>query len=160
MTISATNPEGALAERFGTGGAQSPPVSDSAPAPAPKNKGGRPKGSKTKTRTAASQPEPVKTLTVEEQEQGAAMCAFLTATIWDIAAPMLKRRSLTDVEAERLGKALFPVLNKYLPALGDWQMEINLLLVVATLWSATAIPESELPRAETSNGANRLEMTQ
>lgn len=131
MTPIKSDPEGVAAERFG----KVDPEEGSPSEPVPRRGPGRPKGSGKKKKTA---PEPIP-LTQAEIDQGARLCSFLSATLWGIAAPLMNRRDLTDDEASKLGGALFPVLNKYLPALSDWALEINLLIVVAALLQGTVI---------------------
>lgn len=145
MTIAETDAEKVRADRFGEKETETAPNSPGAvpSSDPPKRKRGRPPGSKTKNKTETPTVPAKPERTPEEQKQGAALCAFLAATIWDIGAPFAKRRSLTDDEALKLGQALDPVLWKYAPAISNWQLEINLLVTVAMLWQGTAIDSSQ-----------------
>lgn len=139
MPIKPTDPEGVAAERFGKGAPENgAPAESEAPL---KRRPGRPKGSG-KKKVPAVPPAP---LSPEEMAQGAALCSFLAATIWDLLAPLMKRREVTDEEAQKLGGAIFPVLNKYLPNLTDWTLEINLVLVVAVVFQNTQLPKTPKP---------------
>jgi hypothetical protein len=105
----------------------------------PKRGRGRPKGSKTRTRTtraveAEKEPErePYKAT-----PEGIASAQLLCATAWTIAGPMLKLDSLTEDEAEQLGKAVDPILHKYVPMLDTWREEINLTVAVVGAFQVT-----------------------
>jgi len=138
-----TDPEGVAAERFGTGEEDSPPADGASPRPgytASGKKIGRPrKGDRPRKSAPAPPPERTK----EEAAEAAKLCSFLVATLTDIALPMAKHRTLTDDEAKLVGGALEPVLNKYLPDMAGWALEINLLVVCAMLWQATAPAKPE-----------------
>jgi hypothetical protein len=108
---------------------------------------GRPPGSKTKPKAA---PEPERIYIASEQSVRGA--AILGATIWKIAGNFLGYRALNDAEAMEFGKALDPVLFKYVPILSDWQAEINLLVIVVGLAQTTRIKrekeEEALPQKD------------
>lgn len=125
-----------------------PPVS--VPPPAPGRKRGRPKGSGSK----ASKPSPVAQEKSSERDPAEKMLAVQAmatagALLWKVAAPVTKCRPLTDDEALALGTALDPVVEKYLPMLGDWKAETTLLITIFALYEATkiqrAIPEGAWP---------------
>lgn len=63
----------------------------------------------------------------------------LAATVWSIVGKFINCRNLTDDEASKLGEALDPVLQKYVPIMADWQYEINLITVIGSLYMATKI---------------------
>jgi len=139
LPISKPNPEKVAAERLKkdtAGEKSSPAVSES-----PQQEPPREKRKYTKRSDHWSKPDVPKEIprTAEDIKNGAQMCAFLVATLWGILAPFIKHRDITDQEALQLGSALDPVLYKYLPGLSGYTLEINLLLVVGTVWQATAI---------------------
>jgi hypothetical protein len=107
----------------------------------PKRGRGRPKGSKTRTRTTrTTKPEEnddEKREPYKATPEGIASAQLLCATAWTIAAPMLKLDSLTEDEAEQLGKAVDPILHKYVPLLDDWREEINLVVAVVGAFQVT-----------------------
>jgi hypothetical protein len=89
--------------------------------------------------------------------QDEAQAALLGQTVWGFVAPMFRHRELTTEEGEQLGKALAPVMAKYLPMLGPYAAELNLGLVLFTLARQTkvvavepALPEPEPGPVETS----------
>lgn len=120
-----------------------PPVSS--PPPAPGRKRGRPKGSSSK----ASKPSPTTPQAATERDPGEkalAVQAMATAgaLLWKVAGPVTKCRPLTDDEALALGTALDPVVEKYLPMLGDWKAETTLMITIFALYEATKI-RREIP---------------
>jgi len=155
MSISKPNPEKTAADRLNKGaGENSSPASPITPSDGEKRGRGRPKGSTNKPKDGSS-PEKVKDRTPEEIKQGEQVCAFLSATLWGIAAPMLNHRDITDDEARELGAALDPVLFKYLPGITGYALEINLILVVGTIWANTALPK-KTPVGAADNANIRL----
>jgi hypothetical protein len=61
----------------------------------------------------------------------------LAITAWFIASKMLPVRELTEEEGDQLGAALDPVLCKWIPILGEWKYEANLLACVVMIYMAT-----------------------
>jgi hypothetical protein len=92
-------------------------------------------------RRAVVEDEPEDGPATPEEVAGAAL---LGGTVWALAGPMFGLRELTAPEAQQLGAALAPVVRKYLPLLGEWQAEVNLILVVAGLYSATRVQPREV----------------
>ena len=81
----------------------------------------------------------------EPDAAGIAACALLSQTLWRLGGPFLHLRPLTDEEAAQLGAAVDPVLKKYLPALEEWQAEVNLGVVLLGLIQATRIENKPAP---------------
>jgi len=72
-------------------------------------------------------------------------------TVWWLASKMLPVRELTEEEGYELGKALDPVLCKWIPILGGWKYEAALLMTITTLYMATKVdkkPLKETPAEE------------
>lgn len=65
-------------------------------------------------------------------------------TVWWLASKMLPVRELTEEEGYELGKALDPVLCKWIPILGEWKYEAALLMTITTLYMATKIEKKPL----------------
>lgn len=80
-------------------------------------------------------------------EMSIKMCGKLGALVWNFSRMFHGRRELTDKEQRDFGEALDPVLYKYLPALNDWAVEMNLLGTCVGIWNATT-PE---PKPADSN---------
>lgn len=130
---------------------------ESPPQEAPRKRG-RPPGSGTKSKpgrkpgqgSKASQNAP-EDVSPEEKEASIQACAVLGKTIWDnLVAPATNRLPLADDQALALGAALDPVLEKYLPMLGDWRAETALVMTVLALFQATKKQPVDLGYAETS----------
>lgn len=138
MSLSAPNPEAVAAERLQGGGDDSPPL--------PGRRGPK-KGAKYKPRSTGSSPAPVaasEARSPEEQAETEKMLGGAAGAIWNLlVAPTMKRRTLTDGESQALGKAIDPVLQKYLPDMGGYGPEIGLVVTVGALWIATAPPKGE-----------------
>ena len=73
---------------------------------------------------------------VEITEQDCIELGGLLAVVWGLAGPAVKLAPLNEEEATRLGTAAAPVIQKYLPMLGDWKLEITLIMVTAGLVQA------------------------
>lgn len=80
-------------------------------------------------KSKAKAPRVVEPLTEEEIK----FVGVLIGTLWAIAGPAIKLSPLREEEQDAIGKAAAPVIQKYLPMLGDWSLEINLVLVVGAL---------------------------
>jgi hypothetical protein len=87
-----------------------------------------------------------------------AACSFLARTTWNLTCRLWGSRALSDEEGTRLGTALAPVLQKYLPVYGDWAIEINLVLVIGGLVLSTR--EKRQSNSDESAGLNRLEIVE
>lgn len=98
--------------------------------PEPPKRRGRPPGARTRNRVR----EPY-----VATDDGIALCGMVGGTLWQLAGPMIGLRPLTEPEKDQLGRALDPLLWKYLPALGDWQIEFNAVLTVLALVTATRV---------------------
>lgn len=148
-SVTDPNPGRVAASRLGTdteeGGNPSPPADKGSTGSA---RGGARPGAGRPKKGGKAAPAPPKERSAEEVKQGAAVCAFLSATLWDVLGPVLKVKPLDDEEARKLGAALDPVLAKYLPAMGDWTLEINLALVVAALYSSHRMTPEEVTAAK------------
>ena len=83
--------------------------------------------------------EPKKEFKYTKSEGSVFACTMLAGTVWNIVGKFANLRELTDKEAQQLGEALDPVIAKYVPILEDWQYEINLLVVISSLYQATKI---------------------
>ena len=146
MSISKPDAAKTAAERLNkeAGGENPPAATVSGEQP---RKRGRPKGSKNKSSTGDAF---ILERSKEDIESGKQLCAFLFATVWGIAAPMLKRKDVTDEQALMIGAALDPVLVKYLPGMSGFVLEINLLVAIAAVWQATEIPDEkhEVPKTD------------
>jgi hypothetical protein len=62
-----------------------------------------------------------------------AASTVLGAMVWSIIAPMLKVRDLTKEEREMLGRALDPVLCRWVPIMADWKFEAALIMTIFSL---------------------------
>lgn len=134
-----------------------------ADAPPPPRPRGRPPGSRNKKtpeqerarkaryrarlKAEASEPEEGPA-PIEVDEGDIAAASAIGQTVWDIAGPMFRMRPLTEDQAGRLGKALAPIVKKYLPLLADWQHEVNLALVVFALARECALPKADPSEAQ------------
>lgn len=123
-------------------GVQSP-ASDSPP----KRKRGRPKGSKTKPRPDSGRgreepkPDSGGRPKYQSSDVSIAACATIGNIVWNVAAPQLNLRPLTDEEAVELGGALDAVAGKYVPDIFErWAEEIGLAFVVLGLYAKTQLP--------------------
>ena len=157
MSISKPNPQKTAAERLAKGTASgensSPDVVSNPSEPVSDNpKPGRPKGSTNKPKDGATE----KPKTAEELEQEARMSAFLFATVWGISTTFTKHRDISDDEALNVGRALAPVLAKYLPSMAGYALEINLLLGVGMVWTSTAPPKKKPEEMELISGDGNI----
>ena len=100
-----------------------------------------------KKRESAKPAEPV---VIHVTEADVEVAAQLGRTVWDIAAPYVRMRALDDEQSKRLGRALAPLVQKYMPLLGDWQYEAAAVLCVMALAKECALPR-EIP-AEPNEG--------
>lgn len=126
MTVKA-EPDAAAAaareiEARGGGSSDSPPTG---------RRVGRPRGSKTR-KSHARKPGVAKE-PVEISPEEVAAFAMLGGTLWSISARVFKMDDLTDDERTRLGAAMAPVAEKYLPIMGEYAPEITLVTLVAGL---------------------------
>lgn len=133
----------------------------------PKRGRGRPKGSKNRPKDEAGNPIPPENPTPAEpgfvyveDEASIAASRMMGETAWYLASMMLPVRPLNDEEADKFGRALDPVLCRWLPIFGNWKYEINLLIVMIMLIKATKVektkpvteePESDIPPVEAPN---------
>lgn len=102
-------------------------------------KRGRPKGSRTRKRAARDEkPEAEASAVYTPTDESVAMSAALGDALWTLSRIASGRRALTVDERLTLGRAVDPVLFKYLPALGDWAAETGLVITLWALWTATA----------------------
>lgn len=139
MPLSNPNPEQVAAERLAKAGGESSP-----PAASPRRHGPKP-GTKYKPRQKSS-PEPQGVLERSPEEVAASVkaCSFMAGTLWNvIVAKFTKHRALTPEEADQLGAALDPVLDKYLPNMGGYGAELALIVVAGSLWISTEPPKVE-----------------
>lgn len=152
----------AKAERLGGGASASPPSSDgnrwsperkaaaSERMKAAHAAGIAPKGRKPGASSSKAVPEPI---TPEEEK----MVGVMIGALWNVAGPMVKLSKLDEEEQFTIGRAAVPVMRKYLPMLGDWQAEITLLVVTATLVTAKRAQwKSEHPEDTTIPDIPRL----
>lgn len=115
------------------------------PSDTPKRRG-RPPGSKNRPRIPAPPDEGEKQpfVYIRDENQVKAT-ALMVKTAWYLAAKMLPVRELTDEEAMELGEAADPVLCKWIPILGEWKYEANLLVCIITMYMATKIEKLKVP---------------
>lgn len=135
------------------GGANAPPAE-------PKRRG-RPPGSKNRPKeNDSSSPTSVPTeglkdklskFEYQETPESVFASTMMGATIWAIVAPMFKLRKLTDEEEIRLGLALDPVLQRWVPMFDTWKYEINLVVTIVAL-AKTCSPPSNTESSVTDAG--------
>src|SRR5216117_1497172 len=89
----------------GEGSYSLPPVSE------PRR--GRPKGSK--NRPKEPEPQGLMQFVYVEDEVSIAASTAMGAVVWSIISPMFKMRDLHDEERIKLGRALDPVLCRWIP---------------------------------------------
>ena len=112
---------------------------------APKRRG-RPPGSKNRIKDASGNPIPETRaqpmggagFVYMKDENSVKASVALGMTVWFLASMMLPVRSLTEQEGIMLGEALDPVLCRWIPVFGEWKYEAGLLMVIMTLYFATA----------------------
>lgn len=92
-------------------------------------------------RQRAAESEPEKEPFVYKPDEGTIQATAVVArVVWDIAAPFARLKQLTDEQAARLGTALDPLVQKYLPLLADWQYELGAVMCVVAVARENAIP--------------------
>lgn len=102
--------------------------------PAPKKgKPGRPKGSGKKTTGEKSEPPEKQVVVINVTPADIVAAGQLGALLWNFAAPFAKMAPLNEDQTHRLGEALAPLVQKYLPLLGNWQYEIGAVIVIFAL---------------------------
>jgi hypothetical protein len=125
------DPKRVAAEVLEEAGANgSAPVSEPIAEDAPRRGRGRPPGAKSRTKVVAREP-------YVATDEGVQLAGMLGATIWSLVGPIARLRPLDEQETEKLGRALDPLMWKYLPVLGDWQIEFNAAIVILALVQAT-----------------------
>jgi hypothetical protein len=92
----------------------------------PKRGRGRPPGSKNKQKEGVTAP-----IVVTEGDIAAA--GAFGAVIFDIIGPFAKLAPITETQKQRLGGALAPLMQKWMPILADWQYEFNAIMVVSAI---------------------------
>ena len=125
----------------------SSPAGEPSGSPAPRKRG-RPPGSKTRRQGVEDVTAKPVDVPYVATEQSIAAATALGATLWKLVGMFAGYRALEKDEAKDLGKALDPVLFKYVPQVQNWQAEINLVIVVVGLASITRIPKPEAPEKE------------
>lgn len=113
----------------GTGAAQAAPSFASEP---PRRRG-RPPGSKNRPKDIAPEEPGAWHFQYVADDASIAASTMMGAVVWSLAAPMLKMRDLNKEEREMLGKALDPVLCRWLPIIGNWKFEAALLVTILSL---------------------------
>lgn len=109
---------------------------------------GRPPGSKNKTKptgagAAVDSPEDEAAPFVYVRDETSVMASMaMGMTVWFLASKMLPVRELTEEEGMQLGEALDPVLCKWIPILGAWKYEANLLVCIVMLYMATKVDKT------------------
>lgn len=109
-----------------------------------KKRRGRPPGSKNRPKDASGNPikEEPRSASIGfvymKDENSVKASIALGMTVWFLASLMLPVRSLTEEEGTMLGEALDPVLCRWIPVFGEWKYEAGLLMVIMTLYFATA----------------------
>lgn len=91
--------------------------------------GTAPKGRGQHKAKIAPPPEPI----TEEEER---MVGLMIGSLWNLGGPMVKLAKLDKDDEHTIGRAAVPVMRKYLPMLGDWSLEITLLMVTAMMVTA------------------------
>lgn len=80
-------------------------------------------------------------------------------TVWELTRGLSRCRSLDPAQKERLGVALAPLVQKYMPLLGAWQYEIGAGLVLFALVRECRLPAEVKGAAkaetETKDGAGQ-----
>lgn len=71
--------------------------------------------------------------TYHADDTSIAASTVLGAMVWSIIAPMLKVRDLDNKEREMLGRALDPVLCRWVPIMADWKFEAALIMTIFSL---------------------------
>lgn len=90
------------------------------------------KGNKQAAKKKEAPPVDLGPITPDEIE----MVGNWLGVAWNLAAPALKVDPLDKGDQQRLGEAAAPVLRKYAPLVGDWALEINLVMVIGALYMA------------------------
>jgi hypothetical protein len=79
------------------------------------------------------------TFVYKKDENSVKASAAMGMMVWFLASKMLPVRELTEEEGMQLGESLDPVLCKWMPMLGAWMYEANLLFCIIMLYMATKI---------------------
>jgi hypothetical protein len=90
---------------------------------------------------------------IEVDDGDIQVAAEVGGVLWDIVGPFARLRSLDESQRLRLGRALAPLIKKYLPLLADWQYEAAALLCVMALARETRIPKEPKPGEEAAEDA-------
>ena len=122
---------------------------------------GRPPGSKNKPRDSAPSNDVIEgerpPFVYIRDEQSVKASMAMGMTVWFLASKMLPIRELTEDEGMQLGEALDPVLCKWIPILGEWKYEANLMVCIVMLYLATKIekPITEIPTEDVTGIATK-----
>jgi hypothetical protein len=100
---------------------------------APKSAAERQREYRERKRDAARPPD----VAVEWDAAGA---GELGSVVWDIVGPYAHVRPLDEEQKARLGRALVPLVTKYAPLIGPWQVEIAALLCIMALGRECYVP--------------------
>lgn len=111
---------------------------------APPSRGrGRPPGSKNKLKDGSvlssnvELSKPKSKFVYKADSDSIKAMGLLAQAVWNFAAPILKVRDINDKEAEELGQLLDPVLEKWIPILGDFKYETALVMGIFVLYTKT-----------------------
>lgn len=96
----------------------------------------------------AAEAKPETPVVVEVEPGDIEMAAGLGATVWDIIAPIVRVKPLDEAQTERLGRALAPLMRKYMPLLADWQYEAAAVLCIFALARECRYTKEELAEME------------
>jgi hypothetical protein len=117
-----------------------------AKAPAePKSNAERQRDFRARKKGAAEKSAP---LVIVVDEGDVAVAAEIGGVLWDMIGPFARCRPLDEPQKLRLGRALAPLIKKYLPLLADWQYEGAALLCVMALARETHIPKEVSPEED------------
>lgn len=89
-------------------------------------------------------------LTVTDGDVEAA--AAIGDVLWDMVGPVARCGPLNGEQKTRLGKALAPLIKKYMPLLGDWQHECAAVLCIMALARETHVPKEDTPQGGDDDG--------
>jgi len=97
--------------------------------------------------THKAKPVPVVEPITEEEER---MIGLMIGSLWNLGGGMMKLAAMDKQDEHTMGRAAAPVIRKYLPMLGDWSLEVTLLMVTAMMVTAKRAQwKKEHPEDET-----------
>lgn len=120
---------------------------------------GRPPGSKNKPKDGEAQSPESRSLfapfVYQPDDASIAASTMMGSVVWSIVAPMFKMRDLKNEEREKLGRALDPVLCRWIPILGDWKYEAGLIMAIVGL--AQVCKKEYVPKPEGNGNGSHSE---